>query len=80
MHGMLWAMIAAGTLKLAVLALAVAALVKYLFFTPSGPATYTPQPARLTTKCDNVSNCSFLPTKLKKTQITVPVKETCDCD
>ena len=46
MHGMLWAMIAAGTLKLAVLALAVAALVKYLFFTPSGPATYTPPAAR----------------------------------
>ena len=32
-HDMLWLMIAAGTLKFAVLALATAALVKYLFFT-----------------------------------------------
>ncbi len=35
MHDMLWLMIAAGTLKFAVLALATAALVKYLFFTRS---------------------------------------------
>ena len=35
MHDMLWLMIAAGTLKFAVLALGAAALVKYLFFTRS---------------------------------------------
>jgi hypothetical protein len=35
MHDMLWLMIAAGTLKFAVLALGSAALVKYLFFTRS---------------------------------------------
>jgi hypothetical protein len=35
-HGMFWAMIATGTLNLAVLALAAAALVKYLFFTAPG--------------------------------------------
>jgi len=46
MHGMLWAMIAAGTLKLAVLALAIPALVKYLFFTPSRPTSDTPPVAR----------------------------------
>ena len=33
MHDLLWLMIAAGTLKFAVLTLAAAALVKYLFFT-----------------------------------------------
>ena len=37
MHGMLWPMIATGTLELAVLALAVAALVKYLFFANPSP-------------------------------------------
>jgi hypothetical protein len=36
MHDMLWLMIAAGALKFAVLALATAALVKYLFFTRTG--------------------------------------------
>ena len=35
MHDLLWLMIAAGTLKFAVLALAAAALAKYLFFTRS---------------------------------------------
>jgi len=46
MHGMLWVMIAAGTLKLVVLALAVLALVKYLFFTSSRPTTHMPPVAR----------------------------------
>jgi len=36
MHAMLWSMIAAGALKLTVLGLAAAALVKYLFFTARG--------------------------------------------
>ena len=37
MHGMWWPMIAIGTVALAVLALAAAALVKYLSFTSPGP-------------------------------------------
>jgi hypothetical protein len=40
MHEMFWPMIAAGTLEITVLGLAVAALVKYLFSTTSSDPTH----------------------------------------